>query len=147
MTFFDGGMRALAFANGGLVPENMRGKSTDSFFHISDWYPTFFKLAGMDPEDSETGKFPLDGMDIWPILTGENTASSHSEIILGYEYNNTGAIISGNYKLIRLSGTPCDSHIPWFNIDQPCSKPPVDKNCVTLTVCLISSMTPGRKMT
>jgi len=130
MTFYEGGVRALAFANGGLLPENRRGKSTDSFIHIADWYPTFCKLAGVDPLDSGTGKFPVDGMDVWSVLTGENTTSPHSEIILGYEYNNTGAIISGNYKLIvGCQGRPCDSHIPWFNMDQPCSKAPVDKNC------------------
>ena len=46
-TFFEGGVRALAFANGGLIPGKMRGKSTQGFIHIADWYTTFCKLAGV----------------------------------------------------------------------------------------------------
>ncbi len=74
-TFFEGGVRALAFASGGLIPENMRGKSTDGFIHIADWFTTFCKLAGVDPDDSGTGKFPVDGLDVWPIITGANSTS------------------------------------------------------------------------
>ena len=51
-TFFEGGVRALAFANGGLLPDSMRGKTTNGFIHIADWYSTFCKLAGVDPTDS-----------------------------------------------------------------------------------------------
>ena len=47
MTFFEGGVRSLAFANGGLLPESRRGKSTQGFIHIADWYTTFCKLAGV----------------------------------------------------------------------------------------------------
>ena len=79
-TFFEGGVRSLAFANGGLIPDKMRGKSTQGFIHIADWYATFCKLAGVDPSDSGTGKFPVDGMDIWPIITGETDKTPHEEI-------------------------------------------------------------------
>ena len=99
-TFFEGGVRALAFANGGLLPDKMRGQSSDGFIHIADWYPTFCKLAGVDASDSGEGKFPVDGLDVWPIITGENTSTPHEEIVLGYEYAGSGAIIAGNYKLI-----------------------------------------------
>ena len=100
MTFFEGGVRALAFANGGLLPEKVRGTKSEGFIHIADWYTTFCKLAGVDPSDSGPGKFPVDGLDVWPITTGENTTTPHEEFILGYEFNGTGAIIAGNYKLI-----------------------------------------------
>ena len=69
MTLFEGGLRTLAFVSGGLIPENMRGKSTDDFIHIADWYITLCRLAGVDPCDSGTGKFPVDGLDVWPIIT------------------------------------------------------------------------------
>lgn len=108
-TFFEGGIKALAFASGGLLPENMRGKSSDGFIHIADWYTTFFNLAGVDPTDSGTGKFPVDGMDVWPIITGSNSTSPHDEIVLGYNYESKGAIFSGQYKLIVGSqGKHCD---------------------------------------
>ncbi len=58
----------------------MKGRSTDGFIHIADWYTTFCNLAGVDPTDSETGMFPVDGMDVWPIITGSTSTSPHKEI-------------------------------------------------------------------
>ena len=125
MTFFEGGVRALAFANGGLLPDKVRGTKTEGFIHIADWYPTFCKLAGVDPSDSGTGKFPVDGLDVWPIITGESKTTPHDEIVLGYEYNGTGAIISGDYKLIV--GT--QSSVQWDPLQFPCIKGPKGGNC------------------
>lgn len=99
-TFFEGGTRTLTFVNGGLLSEHVRCKKTEAFVHIADWYTTFCKLAGVDPSDSGPGKFPVDGEDIWPILTGHNDTSPHAEIVLGYNYSGKGAIIVGDYKLI-----------------------------------------------
>lgn len=99
-TFFEGGVRALAFAGGGLIPDKMKGKSTNGFIHIADWYTTFCDLAGVDSSDSGEGRFGVDGMNVWPIITGSNSTSPHDEIVLGYSYGDKGAIISGNYKLI-----------------------------------------------
>ena len=128
-TFFEGGVRALAFASGGLVPENMRGKSTDGFIHIADWYTTFCKLAGVDPSDSGQGKFPVDGLDVWPIVTGESTKTLHDVIVLGYNFNEKGAIISGNYKFINGSqGVGCDN-LMWSPLDYPCKDGPKGDNC------------------
>ena len=64
MTFFEGSVQSLAFANGGLSPKSRRGKSTQGFIHIADWYTTFCKLASVDLDDSGPGKFPVDGMDV-----------------------------------------------------------------------------------
>ncbi len=128
-TFFEGGVRALAFASGGLVPESMRGKSTDGFIHIADWYTTFCNLAGVDSSDSGDGKFPVDGEDVWPIITGASTTSPHDHIILGYDFDNQGAIISGNYKLIvGAQSTRCDN-LMWSPMDYPCHDGPKGDNC------------------
>lgn len=128
-TFFEGGVRALAFANGGLLPDEIRGKKTEGFIHIADWYTTFCNLAGVEPSDSGPGKFPVDGVDVWPILTGENTTSPHKEIILGYNYNDKGAIIVGDYKLIvGIQGTYCNRamHSP---LNYPCEAVANDIDC------------------
>ena len=139
-TFFEGGVRSLAFANGGLIPDKMRGKSTGGFIHIADWYTTFCKLAGVDPTDSGTGKFPVDGMDVWPIITGETDKTLHEEIVLGFNFTyngkerpNQGAIIVGNYKLIigHQSLQPkdnCDYNM-WTPIDYPCTNGPIGVDC------------------
>ena len=113
MTFFEGGVRALAFANGGLLPEKVRGTKSEGFIHITDWYTTFYKLAGVDPSDSGPGKFPVDGLDVWPIITGESTTTPHEEFILGYEFNGTGAIIAGNYRgsaILELGSSTISMH-------------------------------------
>ena len=129
MTFFEGGVRSLAFANGGLLPESRRGKSTQGFIHIADWYTTFCKLAGVDPDDSGPGKFPIDSMDVWPIITGENEKTPHDEIVLGYDFDNSGALIYGNYKLIvGAQGRACDN-LMWSPLDYPCSDGPKGENC------------------
>ena len=132
-TFFEGGVRSLAFANGGLLPDSVRGKTTDGFIHIADWYTTFCKLAGVDATDSGDGKFPVDGLDVWPILTGENSTSPHHQIVLGYNFSashpNQGAIIVGNYKLIvQPQGHSCDD-VMWSPLDYPCSKGETGSDC------------------
>ena len=104
----------------------MRGKTTDGFIHIADWYTTFCKLAGVDSSDSGEGKFPVDGLDVWPILTGESSSTLHNEIVLGYDFDgshpNQGAIIVGNYKLIvQPQAHGCDS-VMWSPLDYPCSQ-------------------------
>ena len=85
-TLFEGGVRSLAFANGGLLPAKMQGKTSEGFIHIADWYTTFCKLAGVDPSDSGPGMFPVDGLDVWPIIT-ENATTQHSDIVLSYDFN------------------------------------------------------------
>ncbi len=120
LTFFEGGVRALAFASGGLVPESMRGKSTDGFIHIADWYTMFCNLAGVDSSDSGDGKFPVDGEDVWPIITGASTTSPHDHITLGYDFDNQGAIISGNYKLIVGAQAERCNSLMWSPLDYPC---------------------------
>ena len=132
-TFFEGGVRSLAFANGGALPDSLRGKTNEGFIHIADWYPTFCKMAGVDPSDSGEGKFPVDGFDVWRIISGENTTTEHEEIVLAYNFTTgktpAGAIIMGEYKLIvGDQGDHCDAlmHSP---LDYPCSDGPVSNNC------------------
>ena len=136
MTLFEGGVRALAFANGGLLPDKMRGKASEVFMHIADWYTTFCKLAGVDPSDSGPGKFPVDGLDVWPIITGENISKVHNEIILGYSFSgpgpytkNIGAIIMGDYKLIIGKQPPQSRFLMWTPLDFPCHDGPTGENC------------------
>ena len=129
ITLFEGGVRALAFANGGVLPDSVRGKTSEAFMHIADWYPTFCKMAGVDPSDSGPGKFPVDGLDVWPIISGENDTTQHEEIVLGYNFTLTrqsdsvGAIIVGEYKLIvgrQANRFGCDT-LMFTPVDYPCS--------------------------
>ena len=130
-TYFEGGVRSLAFVNGGLLPDKMRGNTSEGFIHIADWYTTFCKLAGVDPSDSGPGKFPVDGLDVWPIITGENTTTPHEEIVLGFNFTKgeIGAIIVGDYKLIvNKMATHCDA-LMWSPLHYPCQDGPKGENC------------------
>ena len=128
-TFFEGGVRSLAFANGGVLPDSMRGKTSEGFIHLADWYPTFCKMAGVDPSDSGTGKLPVDGLDVWRIISGENATTQHEEIVLGYNYSSAGAIIVGEYKLIvGKQKHGCDS-LMFCPLDYPCTKGTEGNDC------------------
>lgn len=74
---WEGGTRSAAFVSGGFVPSNLRGtNSGDKLVHITDWYPTFCGLAGVDPRNDVHIKGAIrhiDGVDVWPLLTGSNT--------------------------------------------------------------------------
>ena len=134
-TLFEGGVRSLAFVNGGVLPDSMRGKTSEGFIHIADWYPTFCNMAGVDSSDSGTGKFPVDGLDVWRIISGENATTQHEEIVLGYNFthdgNVTGAIIMGDYKLIvgqQKGRDGCDSLMN-SPLDYPCTNGTVGSDC------------------
>ena len=133
-SYFEGGVRSLAFANGGLLPDKMRGTKSEGFIHIADWYTTFCKLAGVDSSDSGPGKFPVDGLDVWPIITGENTTTPHEEIVLGYNYtfttveNAVGAITMGNKLIVNKQPDDCD-HLMWSPLDYPYHNGTTGENC------------------
>ena len=136
ITMFEGGVRSLAFVNGGALPDPVRGKTSEGFIHIADWYPTFCKMAEVDSSDSGPGKFPVDGLDVWPIISGERSTTLHEEIVLGYNfslhasYNSTGAIIIGEYKLIvgQQNHDACDS-VMFTPIDYPCTNGTEGSDC------------------
>eukprot|EP01004_Peranema_trichophorum_P003008 NODE_2023_length_1714_cov_63.798869_g1728_i0.p1 GENE.NODE_2023_length_1714_cov_63.798869_g1728_i0~~NODE_2023_length_1714_cov_63.798869_g1728_i0.p1 ORF type:complete len:536 (+),score=114.99 NODE_2023_length_1714_cov_63.798869_g1728_i0:55-1608(+) len=95
---WEGGVRGNAFVVGGYVPEKMRGKKLTEYVHMSDWYTTFSKLAGVDPFDEvaeKAGLAPVDGLDVWPLLNGSVPHSPHQELHLS---NLT--LIQGNWKLV-----------------------------------------------
>lgn len=81
-TPWEGGTRTAALVSGGLIPAKLRGTESNSLIHVSDWYPTLTKLAGVDPTDDwvdSTGVTrPIDGVDVWTALTagGGGTAAA-----------------------------------------------------------------------
>jgi arylsulfatase A-like enzyme len=95
-SLYEGGVRGCAFASWpGKIPSNVRVKHP---VHIIDWYPTIVKLAG----GSLDQKLPLDGRDIWPLLT-QNAPSPH-EAILSVQSPTRAALRMGDWKLILFDG-------------------------------------------
>merc|ERR1719160_1501012 len=85
---WQGGMRTQTFVSGGFLPKEMRGQTHNGTFHVTDWYPTFCGLAGVDGSDnSPVAPLPVDpskpskdiygskswpsvdGVDIWPRIS------------------------------------------------------------------------------
>lgn len=96
-TIFEGGVRVCAFASWpGRIPA---GKVVDEPMHIIDWYPTLLQLAGGSLEQ----KLPLDGKDIWPVLT-QGAKSPHEAILLSGTSYGQAAVRVGNWKLVRNQG-------------------------------------------
>lgn len=69
----------------------MRGTQRDDLTHISDWYPTFCALAGVDAEDavaSAAGLPGVDGFDLWPMLTNGAVDGPRTEATLSSSNSN-----------------------------------------------------------
>ncbi|EGD73793.1 arylsulfatase [Salpingoeca rosetta] len=102
---FEGGVRAVAFVSGGVVPKNMVGTNVHGLMHVCDWYSTLARLAGEDPTDHRAARSnlpPIDGFDMWPMLTGANSTSPRVDVPLsGGIPVAASALISGQYKLVR----------------------------------------------
>ena len=93
-TIFEGGVRLCAFACWpGHIPA---GKTVSQPVHIIDWYPTLLRLAGASLEQ----KLPIDGKDIWPVLT-EGAKTPHEAILLSGVVVGKAAVRAGDWKLIR----------------------------------------------
>jgi len=93
-TIYEGGIRVCALASWpGKIPS---GKTIKEPIHIVDWYPTLIKLAGGLLEQ----KLPIDGRDIWPVLT-EGAKSPHDAILLHGIVFGVAAVRMGDLKLIR----------------------------------------------
>ena len=66
--------------------------------HIADWYTTFCRMLGIAIEDeraSAAGLPAVDGLDMWPMISGSNLTSPRRELIVDH---NT--LIMGRYKLM-----------------------------------------------
>jgi arylsulfatase A-like enzyme len=91
-TLYEGGVRVAAFAT---WPGKIKaGQTIDEPLHAVDWYPTLLKLAGGSLEQ----KLPIDGKDIWPVLT-QGKRSPHEDILINVSPGR-GALRKGNWKLI-----------------------------------------------
>ena len=97
-SIFEGGTRAAAFATWpGRIPAGQRIRQP---MHMVDWYPTLIKQAGGSLEQ----KLPVDGLDVWPILT-KQAASPHDAILsVSTQGPSRAAVRMGDWKLIVDGG-------------------------------------------
>ncbi|MEI8341824.1 MAG: arylsulfatase, partial [Verrucomicrobiota bacterium] len=92
-TIYEGGVRVCASVNWpGHIPA---GAVTNEPLHAVDWFPTLVKLAG----GSLDQKLPLDGRDIWPVLT-QGAKSPHDTLLLCGTVPSCVALCAGDWKLL-----------------------------------------------
>lgn len=83
---FEGGTRVNAFVAGGVLPASVAGTKTEALMGSEDWYATFCGLAGIDATDAKAaaaGLPPVEGFDLWPLLSGANMTGPRTEVWLG----------------------------------------------------------------
>lgn len=102
---YEGGIRVPGFVHSALLPSVARGTVHKGLFHVSDWLPTIvIGIAGGSTERN----LALDGMNIWPAITGgPRTASPRTEVLhtlnaacgMGFVHPNA-ALRVGDMKLL-----------------------------------------------
>jgi len=92
-TCWEGGFRVPFIARWpGVIP---KGKVCKEPAMTIDLLPTFAKLIG-----AELPKHKIDGMDIWPLLSGDpNAKSPHESYWFWFGNNQLQAVMSGKWKL------------------------------------------------
>eukprot|EP00118_Oscarella_pearsei_P016699 m.161248 g.161248 ORF g.161248 m.161248 type:complete len:523 (+) comp38811_c0_seq1:35-1603(+) len=121
---WQGGIRVNAFVSGGFVPSGMRGQVLEEYVHICDWYATFCHLAGIDKEDLRAAAADLpevDSLNVWGLLSGENSVSPRTEMFFGPQYyfgiletSDGIALIKDDYKVLLAQN-------PWAGWTDPIS--------------------------
>lgn len=92
-TIYEGGVRVCASVTWpGHIPA---GAVINEPLHAVDWFPTLVKLAG----GSIDQKLPLDGRDIWPVLT-QGAKSPHDTLLLCGTVPSCVALRAGDWKLL-----------------------------------------------
>ena len=107
-TVYEGGVRVAAFATwpGKIAP----GLTVKAPIHAVDWFPTMAHLAGGAVPTPGLGAgesdrrllLPLDGINIWPVLT-EGKPTPHKSILLQTS-PSVGALRMGDWKLVVHHG-------------------------------------------
>ena len=135
---WEGSSRVTAFMTGGFLPTSLRGTSSgDKFVHIADWYPTFLALAvadSTDPAALSGQTHDIDGVNVWPMLTGANLTQPRRYTPLSeVSVMDLGGASEGEgeggevvwWKLITLAGQsnyyfPNQTAVPSVNTSSEC---------------------------
>lgn len=92
LTTFEGGVRTPCVMR--WPQKILSGRTCDEPVASIDLLPTLGKLAG-----APLPKQPIDGLDVWPVLTGQPDAKSPHESLLFFSGDELQAIRSGDWKL------------------------------------------------
>jgi len=98
-------------------PDGLQGKEHyHDLVHFTDWLPTLANMAGIDP----SGKLPLDGQNILPVLRGEGSKHLKQKRFWQFSRNVpligfNSAMRDGHWKLVRPGDQLANSFDGWEN--------------------------------
>ena len=91
---WEGGVRGVGFVHSKLIKEP--GRVSKELFHITDWLPTFYELAG-----GNSSLLKTDGFNIWESVA-QTKVSPRQEILLNIDpVHKAAALRIGKYKLLK----------------------------------------------
>lgn len=134
-TFFEGGVRVMAFISGPMIPAGRRGTRWAGMAASADWYATIpVGIAAGPPLPADTGYRPPDALNLWESIL-DGSAGPRTEVVHQVENQwscdvtqpNGGCVSSirmGEMKLII--GGPGDSRT--VEKPAPCVVPPKTPN-------------------
>jgi arylsulfatase A-like enzyme len=111
-SFFAGGIQGVALVHSpSLLPTTAAGTVFSGLSHAADFYPTLAALGGVGAAElADSGPFPVDGVDLWPFLSGTQQGNPHDELLVSGCRQGTktcnGALFVGDLKLIVGKQTP-----------------------------------------
>ena len=100
-TDFEGGVRAAAFATGGMLAPELRGTTVYSPMHLADLHSSVCMMSGQSFEecgDVIEGLPPTDGFDLREYFTKVNATRPASDIVL-----SSNSYIDGDWKYVSQS--------------------------------------------
>jgi len=95
MSNWQGGIQVNAYASGGLLPAAVQGTVSMGLMAGCDVYATFCSLAGVDATDAKAAAAnlpPVDGLDMWPFLSGQVATSPRTEVPVGSTAGEAGMV-------------------------------------------------------
>jgi arylsulfatase A-like enzyme len=99
---FEGGIRTVAFVNGGYLPDNARGKTRKGYMSISDWYATLAHVAGAS--QPQGGPVEADSFNNWAYIVGDAYESERKGLVEMAHRGSEGlmevALIDGDWKMV-----------------------------------------------
>ena len=97
-SLYEGGVRVPTIFN---WPGKLQPRVVNEPLHMVDIMPTALALAGAKPNAADKA---FDGKDIWSTVA-EGKSSGHDDVLVNVEVFR-GAIIKGNWKLVKIALLP-----------------------------------------
>lgn len=97
-TVYEGGIRTPAIIS---WPGKLKPRDEQAPIHVADWFPTFAAVVGYQPKSD----LKWDGMNMWPVITGEKKAEVRTLYWVG-PGGNSRAVRHGDLMLIRQNKKP-----------------------------------------